>query len=124
MRPSKVRAVTSWVLVVLFAAAFIMSSLGKLTGTATGMFANWGYPAWFATLIGILELAGAVGLLIPKTTRFAVFGLTVIMLGAAFTHLSNNEGVQVVRPLIFMVALWVVWWLRRVPPNGSTTDSQ
>lgn len=59
------------------------------------MFAHWAYPAWFATLIGVLELTGAVGLLIPRTTRYAVLGLTVIMSGAAYTHLANHEGIQV-----------------------------
>ncbi len=68
----------------LLAAAYGMAGLGKLTGAATEMFAGWGYPAWFATLIGILELAGALGLLIPKTTRYAILGLTGIMLGRLY----------------------------------------
>ena len=77
------------------------------------MFAHWAYPAWFATLIGVLELTGAVGLLIPRTTRYAVLGLTVIMSGAAYTHLANHEGIQVLRPVIFLAVLWAIWWLRR-----------
>jgi putative oxidoreductase len=81
------------------------------------MFAHWGYPAWFATLIGVLELTGAVGLLIPRTTRYAVWGLTVIMLGAAYTHLASHEGIQVLRPVIFLAVLWAIWWLRR-PVDG------
>jgi uncharacterized membrane protein YphA (DoxX/SURF4 family) len=109
----KARAIIGWVLTVLLALAFLAAAAGKLTGAATQMFAHWGYPAWFATLIGILELAGAVGLLIPKTTRYAVLGLTVIMFGAAYTHLANHEGLQVLRPIIFLVVLWAVWLLRR-----------
>ena len=105
----------SWVLALLLALAFLAAAAGKLTGAATRMFAYWGYPAWFATLIGMLELAGAIGLLIPKTTRYAAMGLTVIMFGAAYTHLANHEGWQVLRPSIFLVVLWVVWWLRRLP---------
>ena len=77
------------------------------------MFAHWGYPAWFATLIGALELTGAVGLLVPRTTRYAVLWLTVIMFGAGYTHLANHEGIQVMRPVIFLAVLWAVWWLRR-----------
>ncbi len=103
----------------LLAAAYGMAGLGKLTGAATEMFAGWGYPAWFATLIGILELAGALGLLIPKTTRYAILGLTGIMLGAVYTHLANDEGMQVLRPVIFLVVLWLVWWLRRLPGSGG-----
>ena len=119
MSSAKARHVLSWILVVLLAAAYGMAALGKLSGAATQMFADWGYPAWFATLIGVLELAGALGLLIPKTTRYAILGLTGIMIGAAYTHLANGEGMQVLRPAIFLVVLWVVWWLRRVPGAGK-----
>ena len=113
MEPSKIRIGAGWVLVVLLAAAFLLSGLGKLTGAAAPMFANWGYPAWFATLIGVLEMAGAIGLLVPRLTRLAILGLTGIMLGAAYTHLSAGEGLQVLRPLIFVALLWAIWWLRQ-----------
>ena len=119
MNLSKVRIVAGWVLTVLLALGFLAASAGKLTGAATPMFAHWGYPAWFATLIGILELAGAVGLLIPRMTRYAVLGLTVVMCGAAYTHLANHEGLQVLRPAIFLVLLWVAWWLRQTPRHSG-----
>ena len=104
-------------LAVLVALVFTASAATKLTGVATLMFAHWGYPAWFATLIGVLELTGAVGLIIPRTTRYAVLGLTAIMFGAAYTHLANHEGLQVLRPVIFLAVLWAIWWLRR-PADG------
>ncbi len=114
MSSEKVRQVIGWILVVLLAVGYGLAASGKLTGAAIPMFAKWGYPAWFATLIGVLELAGALGLLIPKATRYAILGLTVIMLGAAYTHLANGEGAQVLRPAIFLAVLWLVWWLRRL----------
>jgi uncharacterized membrane protein YphA (DoxX/SURF4 family) len=109
---SKGRTVVSWILRVVLAALFILASTGKLTGAATEMFAGWGYPGWFAMLIGVLELAGGIGLLIPKTMRPAILGLTVVMLGAAYTHLAAGEGVQVIRPLLFAAGLWGAWFLR------------
>ncbi len=112
MSRSKGRTVISWALLALLAAAFTLSSLGKLTGAATQMFADWGYPAWFATLIGVLELAGGVGLLIPRTTRLAILVLTVVMFGAAYTHLASGEGIQVIRPFVFLAAMWGAWFLR------------
>ena len=105
--------IVSWILAVLLAVMFAMAAAGKLTGAATPMFEGWGYPAWFAMLIGVAEAAGAVCLLIPKTTRCAIYGLTAIMLGAVYTHLANGEGTQVVRPVIFLAVLWVLWWLRK-----------
>ncbi|MEP7273107.1 MAG: DoxX family protein [Acidobacteriota bacterium] len=114
-RGARVRIITSWILVVLLALGYLAAAAGKLAGAATETFANWGYPAWFATLIGVLELAGAIGLLIPKTMRYAVLGLTAVMIGAAYTHLANNEGLQVVRPAVFLALLWTAWWLRQTP---------
>ncbi len=118
MNLSKARIIIGWILAVLLALGFLAAA-AKLTGAATQTFAHWGYPAWFATLIGILELAGAIGILIPKTTRPAVLGLTVIMFGAVYTHLTNHEGIQVLRPLIFLTVLWLQWWLRQKPHHTS-----
>ncbi len=113
MNPSKLRQIVSWVLVVLLALGYLAAAVGKLTGAAAPMFAQWGYPAWFATLTGALELVGAIGLLVPKTMRYAVLGLTVVMIGAAYTHLAHDEGLQVLRPVLFLAVLWIAWWLRR-----------
>ena len=117
MAASRAKTISSWVLVVLLAAGYLMSGVGKLTGAATQMFEDWGYAPWFATLIGVLELSGALGLLIPKLTRAAILGLTGIMIGASYTHIANAQGAQVLRPLIFLVLLWSVWWLRREPQH-------
>ena len=114
MHQAKLRNVSSWMLLILVAALFAASGIFKLTGQATDMFATWGYPAWFATFIGVAEIAGAIGLLIPKTTRWAVYGLSAIMAGAVYTHLANGEGPQIVRPLLFALVMWTALFLRRM----------
>lgn len=119
MEKSRARTITGWILSVLLAAAFAMASLGKLTGAATEMFVGWGYATWFATVIGVLEALGAVGLVVPKTRSYAAMGLSGIMLGATYTHVSNSEGGQVIRPLLFLVVLVVIWWLQRNPARSS-----
>lgn len=112
---SKGKNIVSWVLAAVLGAMFLLAGAGKLGGGATEMFTGWGYPAWFATLIGISEVLGGIGLLIPRTRRLAIMGLTVIMLGAAYTHVANGEAVEVVRPLGFLAALWLLMWLRGLP---------
>ena len=114
MNQAKLRNASSWLLLILVAALFAMSGIFKLTGGAADMFAAWGYPAWFAIFIGVAELAGAVGLLIPKTTRWAVYGLSVIMAGAAYTHLAHNESAQIIRPALFALVMWTALFLRRM----------
>lgn len=113
MDSSRVRVVFAWVLAVLLAAFFGLAGVGKLTGSATEMFAGWGYPAWFALAIGVVETLGAIALLVPRTTRFAVYLLTAVMLGAIYTHIANGEAGELARPLIPLALLWVLWRLRR-----------
>jgi len=112
MASSKVKTVLSWVVLVPVGLLYLLAGAGKFSSGAIEMFANWGYAAWFAKLIGVLEVAGGVGLLIPKTTRIAIFGLTIVMLGAAYTHLANGEGLAVLRPGIFLALMWAGLWLR------------
>lgn len=106
------RKLVGWFLTILLTLAFVASAISKLIGIATQMFIHWGYPAWFATVIGGLELLGAIGILIQRLSLYATLVLTVIMLGAAYTHLANHEGLQVLRPIIFIAVLWLSWWLR------------
>lgn len=112
MATTGVRNISSWVLAILLALAYLIAAAGKLTGAATPLFENWGYAPWFAMLIGVLELAGGIGLLIPRLTRLAILGLTGLMVGAAYTHLAAGEGLQVLRPVVFTAVLWILWWLR------------
>ena|SRR3989344_5965499 len=53
----------------------------------TDFFAGSYYPSWFMYLIGILELAGAIGLLVPKFRKYANLGLLGIVIGAFYTHI-------------------------------------
>jgi uncharacterized membrane protein YphA (DoxX/SURF4 family) len=52
-----------------------------------------GYSAWFLYLIAVLEIAGAVGLLIPRLAPFAAAGLIIIMFGAMYTHITHDQGI-------------------------------
>jgi len=110
---SKMPTIIGWVLAVLIGGMFLVAGAGKLMTSDSAMFANWGYSMWFMKLIGVLEVLGGIGLLVPKTTRLAVYGLTLIMLGAIYTHINAGEGMQFIRPAAFLVLLWVLWWLRR-----------
>ena len=75
-------------------------------------FERWGYPGWFLMFIGVVELLGGLGLLLPKTAGWAASGLVVVMLGAVWTHISHQEGAVAFVPVIFLVLLSVVAYLR------------
>lgn len=117
---SKGLLIIGWILAVLLGVMFLAAGAGKFGAEAGPMFSAWGYAPWFALLIGVSEVLGGIGLLVPRTARWAVIGLTPIMLGAAYTHVANGEGMDVLRPIIFLVLLWVLWWLRRPRAAVST----
>lgn len=53
-------------------------------------FAILGLPSWFGYFIGAAEVAGAVGLFIPKLSRLAAFGLAIIGAGAVYFHIMHT----------------------------------
>jgi putative oxidoreductase len=82
--------ITLWTLQLLLAALFIFGGVNKLLGLQQEMvdnFAKLGVGLWFRQLIGVLELAGGIGLLIPRLSGHAALGLAGVMVGAVFTHL-------------------------------------
>ena len=88
----------------LLATMFILSGLYKLAGSAAlfATFASWGYPAWFAYVIGGVELTAGLMLLVPHVRVFGAFVLTLEMFGALFTHWYHGETLQAFLPLIVM----------------------
>ena len=105
----------AWVLSILLALAFLLAGVPKLLAVTGWIrrFTHWGYPRWSLAFIGVLEVCGAILLLLPRFAFYGVGLLIAIMLGAAYTHVANGEGISVVRPLIFLCFLIMVGWLRR-----------
>ncbi|MCX4985915.1 DoxX family protein [Streptomyces sp. NBC_00572] len=56
-------------------------------------FVDWGYPAWMRFVVGALEGAAAVLLVIPnRRARFlGVTTLMFVLTGAATTHIVNHD---------------------------------
>lgn len=115
MSQSRVKSVISWVVQIVLATFYVLAASGKLMSRpqVIEMFRSWGFPDKFYLVVGALELFGAIGLLIQRIAGYAAAGLILLMIGAALTHLVNGEGLQVLRPLIFMVLLALIVYLRR-----------
>ena len=111
----KTRNVFAWILSILLALAFLLAGVPKVMAVTAWIekFAHWGYPRWSLTIIGLLEVSGAILLLIPRFAIYGVGTLIAVMLGAAYTHVANGEGLAVLRPLIFLGFLIAVGCLRR-----------
>ena len=104
-------------LTVILAAFFLLAGGLKLRGIPSQVdsFAHWGYAAWFLYVIGAIEAAGAIGLLVPRLAGFAVLLLGGTMLGASLTHLVHHEMKAVPVPLAILCLLAVVGYVRRGP---------
>jgi uncharacterized membrane protein YphA (DoxX/SURF4 family) len=107
------RAVTLWVLQVLLAVSFAAGGLLKLGGAhqMVDLFAKIGAGQWFRYLIGMFEIAGAAGVLIPALSGLAALGLAGLMAGASITNAFVIHSSPVV-PLAFLVISAVVAWGR------------
>ncbi|MBU6122643.1 DoxX family protein [Hymenobacter siberiensis] len=115
MSPS-VRNVIAWILQALLAASFIYAGSQKLMGLdgTMAMFGNLGLPGWFGGFIGVAEVLGGIGLLVPRTVRPAALGLIVIMLGAVFMHATKIPGglANGIPAIVTLVLLVIVLVLR------------
>ncbi len=78
-----------WVLQALVAFQFAGGGWLKLSGAPVmvDMFATIGVGQWLRILVGTPEIAGALGLLVPRLAGLAALGLTGLMLGAIATNL-------------------------------------
>lgn len=99
---------------VVLAVVFVMFGAGKFIDPAkwADKFAAWGIPAWFVPVSGALELAGAVGLLIPVLRGPAGLGLALFMIGAVSTHVMHAEIGMVFVAGAILAGSAAVGWLR------------
>jgi uncharacterized membrane protein YphA (DoxX/SURF4 family) len=66
-----IRTATAWIAQILSALIVLGAAAGKLLGSSGWIerFRNWGYPDGFSLVIGVLELLGAIALLVPPDRR-------------------------------------------------------
>ena len=118
---AKGKTIVLWIVSVLLSAAFLLAGGPKLLflDKVKPMFVQYGYPAWFAGLIGSCEVLGAIGLLIPRLAALAATGLSIIMIGATYTHVSHHEYTHAITPAVLLVLLIAVAYVRFGQGGGS-----
>src|ERR1700676_294947 len=86
----KGRLITLWTLSGLVAVAFIGAGGTKLAGipAMVEMFGKVGLGQWFRYVTGLLEVAGAIGLLIPRYAFYAAVLLAMVMVGAVIAEVA------------------------------------
>lgn len=110
----RTRTIALWALQLLLAFQFAGGGGLKLSGAPVmvEMFAMIGAGQWFRILVGALEVAAAVGLLIPRLTGFAALGLCGLMVGATLTNLLILNA-DPWAALVLLLLSAIVAWSRR-----------
>jgi putative oxidoreductase len=118
-RRPRTGSVALWVVQVLLAGSFVMAALPKLTGdqVMVDMFGAIGAGQWLRYAVGALELAGALGLLVPRLRGAAALGLCGLMVGAIVTNVAVL-GVSPAVPATYLLFAAVIAWFRRDSIRG------
>ena len=112
-----------WIIQILLALLFIFAGVTKLFPIMTmpppppGM---WMPPIWFLKFIGLCELLGGLGLVLPGLVRryqyltpLAAVGLLIIMIGAVVISAMTMGIASAITPLIVGILLAFVAYGRR-----------
>jgi putative oxidoreductase len=109
-----IRRSVLWVVQGIFAIAFLVPALRKLFGHAESveLFEQLGYGQWLRYAVGVLELAMAVGLLVPGLSGLAALGIVGTMVGATVTEIFVESG-RWWLPVAYGAVAALIAWLRR-----------
>ena len=106
-----------WVLQILLGVFFVVASAApKFWGDpyAVQIFTEIGAGQWFRYVIGGVELAGGIGLMVPRLAGPAAVGLMALMVGAGYTQaVVLGAPAMVLTPAIFFVLAAAIAWGRR-----------
>jgi uncharacterized membrane protein YphA (DoxX/SURF4 family) len=121
MTRGRARTTILWTAQIVLAVFFVVAAAPKLFGepTTVASFESIGFGQWFRYLTGTCELAGAIGLLIPRLSGVAALGLVGVMVGATATNLFLLPGMA--PAAVVTVLLGVVFVLIARARKAETT---
>ncbi|HET6285863.1 MAG TPA: DoxX family protein [Amycolatopsis sp.] len=107
-------SIAVWVVRVALAAEFLYSGYLLFAGGHTEQtFAEIGLGQWLRYVTGVLEVGGAIGLLVPRFGGPAALLLAGVMVGASVTELFLLADGGPVLPLILLiVSATLAWFLQ------------
>jgi uncharacterized membrane protein YphA (DoxX/SURF4 family) len=118
---SKALHITLWIAQVILAAMFLMSGFMKLSQPIDQLakMLPWAaqVPEALVRFIGVAEVLGAVGLILPsllriqpKLTPIAAVGLALVMLLAVVFHISRGETPAIgMNFILIAIAAFIAW---------------
>lgn len=111
-----------WILAFVLAAVFAGSGVAKLLAPREKQIERTPYvedfPQQIIRVIGVLEIFGAIGLLLPPLlgivpvlASLAAAGLAITMVFAALVHLRRGDGIRAALPSMILAlgSVFVAW---------------
>jgi hypothetical protein len=120
-----------WIVQGVLAAVFLVAGGMKLMTPVEALTAMSPFPGAFIRFIGVCEVLGALGLILPYALRMlpgltalAAAGLGIIMVGATLSTLAIGGGVMALPPaLIGLLAALVAYGRRPPAPQRGMAPS-
>jgi len=115
---NRIRNAGYWVTTILGPTSFVIGGVIHLTQAdqATVTLAHLGYPAYFAALLGVWKLGGAIVLTIPGLPRlkeWAYAGFFFDLTAAAYSRAAvGDSAADIIAPLVFLALVLASWALR------------
>ncbi len=118
MTKDKVKHIAFWVVTILGPASFVIGGVVNLARTeqAVATLSHLGYPAYFASILGLGKLLGAIVITVPRLPRlkeWAYAGFFFNLTAAAISRAAVGDSiVDIVAPLVFLALVLASWALR------------
>ena len=112
------RRIAYWVATVLIAFVFLSGGVMQSIGVAPAVqgITELGYPGYFATILGVWKILGALVVLAPRSPllkEWAYAGMAFNMTSAAASHAAiGHPTAKVVTPLVILGIVAASWALR------------
>jgi len=116
----KMKATAYWAATILFALALLADGLAQVASPRKiQSIVEMGYPHYFVTILGILNVLGAITLVVPGLPRlkeWAYAGFFFEMTGAAASHIAHHDDTSHVVTTLALAAVALISWGLR--PSG------
>ena len=133
---SKALHITLWIAQVILAAMFLMSGFMKLSQPIDQLskMLPWAaqVPEALVRFIGVAEVLGAVGLILPSLLRIqpklspiAAAGLALVMLFAVVFHISRGETPMIgMNFILIAIAAFIAWGRFKKAPSAPKSANR
>src|SRR5437868_2564110 len=120
-----------WVIQTVLALLFLLAGGAKEVMSAADLTAQTPLPAAFLRFIGIMEILGGLGLVLPgmlrirtELTALAAAGLVIIMIGAVVVTVQTMGLAMAILPFVTgALALFVAYGRWRLAPLNAARET-